>query len=95
MGKANQYSPEFREEAVKQVIETQRSINQVAKDLGISSETLRNWTRKHKREHPESVPDLGTSDRARLRELERLNREKDMEISFLKKAAAYFAKDRP
>lgn len=95
LGRVSKYSPEFREEAVKQVIESQRSINLVAKDLWISSETLRNWVRKHKQEHPQEEPSLDLSDRARLRELERLNREKDMEIEFLKKAAAYFAKDRP
>ncbi|TQN28527.1 transposase-like protein [Haloactinospora alba] len=95
MGKANAYSPEFRDEAVKHVIESQRSINRVANELGISSETLRNWVRKYRKETPDDAPSLDTTERARLRELERLNREKDMEIAFLKKAAAYFAKDRP
>lgn len=95
MGRPSKYSPEFREEAVRQVIEIQRPTKQVARDLGISSETLRNWIKKHRADRPEESPSLDLSGRARLRELERLNREKDMEIAFLKKAAAYFAKDRP
>jgi transposase len=37
------YSPEFREEAVKLVIETSRPIAQVAKELGIVEGTLGNW----------------------------------------------------
>jgi transposase len=49
--------------------------------------------RRHKRDHHSETPSLDTSDRARLRELERRNAELERENSFLKKAAAYFAKD--
>ncbi|MFD6094895.1 IS3 family transposase [Nocardiopsis flavescens] len=85
MGRTSKYSPEFREEAVRLVLETQKPIVQVAKDLGISSETLRNWVRRHKRDHHNEPPALDTSDRARLRELERRNAELERENSFLKK----------
>ncbi|GAA1989804.1 transposase [Nocardiopsis rhodophaea] len=95
MGRTSKYSAEFQQEAVRLVIETQRPINQVAKELGISSETLRNWVRRHRNENRTEEAPLDLKERARLRELERLNREKDMEIAFLKKCAAYFAKDRP
>ena len=37
------FSPEFREEAVKLVIETSRPIAQVARELGIGERTLENW----------------------------------------------------
>jgi transposase len=37
------YSPEFREESVKMVIETSRPIAQVARELGIVEGTLGNW----------------------------------------------------
>lgn len=93
MGRKSNYSPEFREEAVRLVIETQRPIVQVARELGVSPETLRNWVRRHKIDHQSETPGLDTSDRARLRELERRNAELERENSFLKKAAAYFAKD--
>ena len=44
--------------------------------------------------HPATdEPPLELSERARLRELERENREMAMELAFLKKAAAYFAKE--
>jgi transposase-like protein len=43
--------------------------------------------------HAGDEPVLGMSERARLRELERRNRELEMENAFLKKAAAYFAKE--
>jgi transposase len=87
------YSPEFREEAVKLVIETSRPIAQVAKELGIHEATLGNWVNAHRREHAGEEPPLSVSERARLRELEREARELRLENEFLKKAAAYFAKD--
>jgi transposase len=87
------YSPEFREEAVKMVIETSRPIAQVARELGIVEGTLGNWVNTYRREHAGEEPPLSLNERARLRELERETRELKMENDFLKKAAAYFAKD--
>jgi transposase len=87
------YSPEYREEAVKLVIETSRPIAQVAKELGVQEGTLGSWVARYRREHAGDEPELNTPERARLRQLERETRELRMENEFLKKAAAYFAKD--
>ena len=87
------FSPEFRDEAVKMVIETSRPIARVAKELGINEGTLGNWVGIYRREHAGEEPPLSVSERARLRELERETRELKMENEFLKKAAAYFARD--
>ena len=87
------FTPEFREEAVKMVIETSRPIARVARELGIVEGTLGNWVNTWRREHAGEEPPLPVSDRARLRELERENRELRMQAEFLKKAAAYFAQD--
>jgi transposase-like protein len=87
------FSPEFKEEAVKMVVETSRPTAQVAKELGIHEATLGNWVNAYRREHADDEPALTVSERARLRELEREARELRMENEFLKKAAAYFAKD--
>lgn len=65
------YSPEFKEEAVKAVIETSRPIAQVAKELGIHEATLGNWVNTYRREHAGDEPPLTVNERARLRELER------------------------
>jgi transposase-like protein len=81
------YSPEFREEAVKLVIETSRPIAQVAKELGVHEATLGNWVNTYRREHAGEEPPLTVSERARLRELEREARELRLENEFLKKAA--------
>jgi transposase len=92
--KLRKYTPEFKDEAARMVVESGRPVTQVARELGISGETLGPWVRQYRREHAEDQPPLGIDDRARLKELERRNRELEMEVSFLKKAAAYFAKDR-
>lgn len=87
------FTPEFKDEAVKLVIETSRPVAQVARELGIHEGTLGNWVNTYRREHADAEPPLTVSERARLRELEREARELRMENEFLKKAAAYFAKD--
>jgi transposase-like protein len=91
--KYQKYSPEFREETAKLVVDGGQSIAQVARDHGLSETTIGNWVRKYREDHAGEEPPLELSDRARLRELERENREMAMELAFLKKAAAYFAKE--
>jgi transposase len=89
------YSPEYREEAARLVLETSRPIAQVARELGVNPYTLNNWVNAYRRAHSQEDVEtpLTVSERARLRELEREARELRMENEFLKKAAAYFAKD--
>jgi transposase-like protein len=97
------FSPEFKDEAVKMVVETSRPIAEVAEELGISEGTLGNWVSAYRREHasdwpPSTIkelpraleePPLTKSERARLHELEQESRELKMELESLKKAAAY------
>lgn len=85
------FSPEYRDEAVKMVIDTSRPIAQVARELGINEGTLGNWVNRYRIEHAGEEPPLQMSERARLRELERENRELRMQAEFLRKAAAFFA----
>ena len=92
-GKYRNYTPEFKEEAVRLVIDTSRPIADVARELQITETSLGNWVRAHREKHAEDEPPLQVPERARLRELERLNRELEMENAFLKKAAAYFARE--
>jgi transposase len=87
------YSPEFREEAVKAVIETSRPIAQVARELGVVEGTLGNWVNAYRREHAGEEAPLTVSERARLRELEKEVRELRLKNEFLGKAAAFFAQE--
>jgi transposase len=75
------------------VIDGSRPIAQVARELGIHEGTLGNWVNQYRRDHAGDEPPLDIGERARLREVERELRELRMENEFLKKAAAYFARD--
>ena len=87
------YSQEYRDEAVKMVIETSRPIAVVARELGLLEGTLGNWVNAYRKSHPVEEQPLALPDRARLKELERENRELRLQNEFLKKAAAFFAQD--
>ncbi len=92
MGKYRKFTPEYRDEAVKQVIETHAPIAKVAQSLGVNPGTLGNWVSKYREQHPVSE-ELSLPERTRLRELEKEARELRLENAFLKKAAAYFARE--
>jgi transposase len=87
------FTPEFKDEAVRMVIETSRPIAEVAREIHVNEGTLGNWVNKYRAEHADDEPLLSISDRARLRELERENRELRMKAEFLGKAAAFFAQE--
>ena len=87
------FSPEYRDEAVKMAIETSHPIAVVARDLNINEGTLGNWVARYRKEHADEEPPLTISERARLRELERENRELKLKAEFLGKAAAFFAQE--
>ena len=89
------YSPEFRAEAVRQVLDGSRPIAAVARELGVIEQTLGNWVKPWRDEHAGDEPPLSVPERIRLREAGWELREIRLENEFLKTAAAYFAKDRP
>jgi len=93
-GKYRKFSPEFREEAARMVVETSRAIVDVARELGISETSLGNWTKAYREKHADEEPPLQLSERARLRQLERENRELRVKADFLSKAAAYVCPER-
>lgn len=88
------FSQEFKDELCREVIDSSKPIKTVATEYSVGAETLRNWLKKYKVEHGSGTePELNVSERARLRELERENQELKAEAAFLKKAAAYFARE--
>jgi transposase-like protein len=91
--KRRKYSPEFKDQAVKAVIETSRPIADVARELDILEGTLGAWVATYRRAHASEPPPPTVDEGVRVRELERRNRELAMENEFLKKCAAYFARD--
>src|SRR6266496_1788218 len=77
------FSPEFRDEAIKMVIESSQPIAKIARELNIKEGTLGNWVNTYRREHAGEEPPLTISERARLRELEKEVRELRMKAEFL------------
>jgi len=97
MGRPSRFSPEVRERAIRLVIEQRpahpsewAALQAVATKLGTTAETLRKWVRQAERDTGQR-PGLTTSERERLKELERENRELKRANEILKKASAYFA----
>ncbi len=89
---ARKYSPEFKEVCVQEVIRNSRPLPTVARENGLVEQTLRNWVNAYEKVHPAAEPELGLSERARLKELEAEVRELGAENEFLGKATAFFAK---
>ncbi len=88
------YPDAFRAEAVDLVRSGERSIPQIARDLGINEQTLRNWVTRAKIDAGRGAPgELSTDERAELVRLRRENRVLQQEREILKKAAAWFAKE--
>jgi transposase len=87
------YTPEFREAAVRAVIDNSRPVADVARELGLVEQTLRNWVAAHReRTGTTDADELTVPERARLKQLEKENRELRMENEFLGKVSAFFAK---
>ena len=97
MGRRSRYPGEVKERAVRLVFEQQQThesqwaaICSVASKLGCTAETLRRWVRQMERDQGER-PGLTTSERERLKDLERENRELKRANEILRKASAFFA----
>jgi transposase len=97
MGRQGKYPAEVRERAVRLVLEQQpehesqwAAIESIAAKMGCTPETLRKWVRQAERDEGQR-PGLTTSERERLKELERENRELKRANEILRKASAYFA----
>ena len=97
MNRSVRYSPEVRERAVRMVLEHQgehesqwAAMSSIASKIGCTPETLRKWVRQAERDQGIRGGLSGT-DRDRLKELERDNRELKRANEILRKAAAFFA----
>lgn len=91
--KYKKYSVDFREQAVRLVLDSSRPIADVARETGVNEGTLSNWVRQYRVAHPVAEQPLTVSERVRLQELEKEVRELRMKTEFLGKAAAFFAQE--
>jgi transposase-like protein len=85
------YTEEFKIEAAKQITERGHSFRDVAKRLGVTTNSLRAWIEKYGSgpQHATKVEDQQAEIRRLKAELNRVTEERDI----LKKATAYFVKE--
>jgi transposase len=93
MARPRKYPDELRERATRLVLDSKRPIAQIARELGINAETLRNWVRQAEADAGLRADRLTTEERERLKALERENRELRRSNEILKAASAFFAKE--
>ena len=92
MPKVPPFSKEFREEAVRLLRSSDRTAEQLGRELGCSPQSIRNWARQIDVDAGK-VEGLTTAEREELRRLRRENRILTEEREILKKAAAFFASE--
>ena len=97
MNRTKRYSPEVRERAVRLVVEHQHdhesqwaTIESISAKIGCTAETLRRWVRRSEVDQGKRAGQ-STTERERLKELERENRELRRANEILRKASAFFA----
>ena len=86
-GQRRKFTPEFRDEAVRLVLDTGRPVAEVGRDIGVVEGTLGNWVNLWRTPHAGEEPALNVGERVELAQLRRDNQTLRMEREFLKKAA--------
>lgn len=88
------YSEDFKKEVVRAYMAGNKSTIQIAADYNIAKSSVNQWVNQYKEECLYTTNSTSETNEAReIRRLNQLLNEKDKEIAFLKKAAAFFAKE--
>jgi transposase len=86
------FDPEFKEQAVRLVLDEGKSVGAVARDLDLTETALREWVKRAQADLTKGRTGLTTVEREELARLRKENRILQEERDILKKAAAFFAK---
>lgn len=93
--KRRSFSTEYKVEAAHRVIDSGRTIAEVARDLGVNEALLGRWVADERRRIEAAAASgdepLTAAERGELARLRRQVSEQEKDIAFLKKASAYFA----
>jgi transposase len=88
-----EFSPEFKDEAVKLVINTGRTVAEVARELGVLEATLGRWVKAFRDRQDTGDGALTESERTELVRLRKENEDLKQDRAFLKKASLFFAQE--
>ncbi len=88
--KRKSYTPAYRREAARLVIDTDRPIAHVAREIGVGEQLLGRWVAIERARDDDPPLALDVDERAELERLRVENAELRMDREFLKKAAAFF-----
>jgi transposase len=92
--KRRSFTPEFKADTVRLVLQGTRTIKEVARDLDLTESCLRTWVEQAKVDSGRGKSGaLTTAEREELQQLRREVRDLRLEREILKKAAAFFAKE--
>jgi transposase len=80
-----QYDRDFKVSAVRLLAESDRSLSEVARSLGIHATMLRKWRNQLRQRGPESFDESGRQERSELLRLQRKNRQLERDLEMLKK----------
>ncbi|NLC06733.1 MAG: transposase [Syntrophomonadaceae bacterium] len=89
-----QYDKQFKEQAVKLVLDLERPVKIVAGELGIHENTLYKWINQYRKHQEHAFPGSGNQrpEEAEIKRLKKMIADLEEENAILKKAAAIFAK---
>ena len=87
------FTPEYKDEAVKLVLTTGRAVATVARELGVNEATLGRWVTAFKARNETGQTEVTESERAELLRLRKENADLKMDRAFLKKASIFFAQE--
>ena len=88
-----EFTPEYKDEAVKLVLTTGRAIATVARELGINEATLGRWVTAFKARNDTGQVEVTESERAELLRLRKEVADLKLDRAFLKKASIFFAQE--
>ena len=96
MGQRRSYTEEFKKDAVELSINSDKTIKEIAEDLGINYGNLTRWRREYKQKGNLAFPGNGnqklTPEQQKIKELKDKFKEVKLERDILKKAVAIFSK---
>jgi transposase len=90
---SQRFAPEFKDEAVRQIVERGHKVSEVAERLGVSAHSLYKWVKAVKPNKAEQHASELVEAKSEILKLRAQLRRTEEERDILKKAAAYFARE--